>query len=717
MAQPPTSSKQNGNSASTGTRRASKRRVAAPKTRSRNGCSACKTRRLKCDEARPACLACVRGNRPCPGYRKAFRWSTKHEASLGCTDDGVHELPYAEVNSALNVLSSSAGRDEPQQNPKESTRAIGYVSLTDTDDCELPDTASQRRPSNVDTDERYPCFDDFAINDLDQTPQVTTTDTWHIPDEDILPLLHEEIVLEDNGTAAVDLMVVPFSDVRMTRSNGKNRSTNISISRALNNYSTMLVEEWFKHVCPMFSCFDSDANLNRMLAQECWTRSVAVNSSLQSMAAICLATQMPFMRRVAASHLSNAISAIEADLHLVRHSIETSQLHTDLLLALCCVGTTACWINTSDTGTHYLREAKTLFRRALRSTAGHSPAEEQRLQYFNNSLVYWNMLVSVVSDTDSETDVGVSPRALSFSSSTLKASVVPHPWTGTSAPAQALLGRAIRLCRLFRLRFKRNMKMTALNLEAALSEIRQAQQIEEELLALEHLSIDKIMETGDKLSPRAHFYHVAEAYRLASLLQLYQTFPDLVTRRLPEQATDSSGYVPWDKWIVPLCLRLVEVLRQIPVSSGTRCIQPLLYITACTGLRFDQATLAQSRGLLGVPSSMGAFPLLHDPMGLDTMQVIFGLGNNENLSTSSLSANVSSGSSSITALSLEVTHARQFILGRLGILEHSLPPAPIRVAQDLVKAIWAGYDEDADPTRYTHWIDIMEKSNLQTIFG
>ncbi|KAH7017982.1 fungal-specific transcription factor domain-containing protein [Microdochium trichocladiopsis] len=699
-----------GQQSSSATARPSRRRANAPKTRSRNGCSTCKARRLKCDETKPACLACVKSNRPCPGYRKAFRWSTKHEASLGDPDDSALELPYAEVSTALNVLSSPSRQSAPRRKTSDAAHDIITFStpsggLTEHES----DTRASRRTSTGDIDESTPNFDDFVIDELEQALEeqaleAAAEQVWDMQDDVGMPLLQP--AGSETVSSAADMMVVPFSDVALL-TGGDRIQMSTTVPRGLHDYSSLLVGEWFKHVCPMFSSFDSDVNLMRKFAQESWTRSVAINSSLQSMAAICLAPQMPFMRRVAASHLNNAICAIETDLQLVRNT-ETPQLHTDLLLALCCVGTTACWVNTSDTVTHYLKEAQTLFRRALRGSEDRSPAEAQRLQFFSDSLVYWNMLVSVVSEDseDGEPDAATA-RVLLSTQDREQARIIPHPWTGTSAAAQALLGRAIRLCRLFRLRFKRNMKMTALNLEAALGEIRQAQQIEEELLALEHPSIDKIVETGDKLSPRSHFYYVAEAYRLASLLQLYQTFPDLVTRRLPEQATDSSGCVPWDKWIVPLCLRLVEVLRQIPVSSGTRCIQPLLYITASTGLRFDQAVLAQSRAPAQNTPVADMFPLANESAGLEAMQSLFGID-----STMPFAA-----STGVTALSLEVTHARQFVLGRLGMLEHSLPPAPIRVAQDLVKAIWAAYDADLDPGKYTHWIDIMEKSNLRTIFG
>ncbi|KAH6867346.1 hypothetical protein B0T10DRAFT_572404, partial [Thelonectria olida] len=52
-----------------------------PKNRvkSRSGCVRCKQKHVKCDEAVPSCLTCVRGGLACPGYRKPVKWSDKHE--------------------------------------------------------------------------------------------------------------------------------------------------------------------------------------------------------------------------------------------------------------------------------------------------------------------------------------------------------------------------------------------------------------------------------------------------------------------------------------------------------------------------------------------------------------------------------------------------------------------------------------------------------------
>ena len=68
-------------------------------------------------------------------------------------------------------------------------------------------------------------------------------------------------------------------------------------------------------------------------------------------------------------------------------------------------------------------------------------------------------------------------------------------------------------------------------------------------------------------------------------------------------------------------------------------------------------------------------------------------------------------------LALDVTKVRGFVLRRLGLLGESLHPGPVRVAETLVKAIWAAYDEEPQGCTDVYWIDIMEKKDLRTLFG
>ena len=192
---------------------------------------------------------------------------------------------------------------------------------------------------------------------------------------------------------------------------------------------------------------------------------------------------------------------------------------------------------------------------------------------------------------------------------------------------------------------------------------------------------------------------VAEAYKLAALLQLYQTFPDLVALRLPTDSVHAnSRHIPWEEWIIPLSLRLVNVLEHIPPNSGTRCIQPLLYITASTGLRYDTTTMLDI-STSSFDAAIGSSSFQTDPFSMDM------------LGTSPPPANL------ISRMSLDISNARHFITSRLNMLESSLPPKPVMMAKELIKAIWDAYDGEAPGSASVHWVDVMEDNNLRSMFG
>ncbi|KAI1845964.1 hypothetical protein JX266_008051 [Neoarthrinium moseri] len=676
------------------------------KTRSRNGCPQCKAKRLKCDETKPECLMCVRNGRTCPGYTQSFKWSTKHEKSL---------VGKAKGPSNLRDLVTATSKAIPRDNSQGQKKPPGSIGDTPIDsDSTLNNPSALGGNSHPDvlvgiTDESSPpTLDNLMLPEYDYGIEDLLQDIWQ---ED--PQSHEIVPA---GASKNDIQ---FSDQSFSLFNTPGDQSPFSfrtagpaaspkyqpifsqIPRTINDSASILVEEWFRRVCSMWSGFDSDVNLNRRLAHESWTKSEAVRSCLQSMSAVCLSSQMPQMRQVAVSHLRSAIKAIQKDLQVAQKQ-PVGTFPTELLLALCCVGTAACWIDTKEIGGSFLREAKHILRRINLDSNNLSIQDRQMMSFFNNSVIYWNMLVAVVSDE--KDDLGI-PKLKEPSNKELTRPIIPHPWTGISANAQSLFTQAVRLCRRFRRHHKPGAVSTKKSLETLLKDIKEAQDIEEQLLSIEQYDPHDISDTGDRMSPKSHFIDVAEGYRLASLLQLYQTFPDLVARRLPQDATELAGFVPWDNWIVPLSLRLVKTLQGIPINSGTRCIQPLLYLSASTGLRFDTETLMQQRlaeramsDLSSMHSGASSSPDPTIPSSLDN-------GNSEEPQIT------------ITRLSIEVTYARRFVMERLSALEHTLPPAPVRVAKSLVQAIWTSYDSEKPGANYTHWIEVMEESNLRTIFG
>lgn len=643
-------------------------------------------------------------NRKCAGYSQAFKWSTKHEKSLSDGADGPPNL-----RDLVNATSKAIPSDETPKPPQPQEAINECVSLDSS--TSLKDQIGPKTCPNILVGDGggsvSPVLDSFIPPEYDYGIGDILQDMWqNVPQP------------EDAMSIGAPLRGFQFIDQSINLFNCSPGTTNFTwgcpvtnpqyqtvfsqIPRTINDRSSLLIEEWFRNVCSMWSSYDSDVNMNRKLAYETWTHSEAVMNCLQSMSATCLSAQMPAMRQIAISYLKSAITAIWKEIGTTQEQ-PPGPFPTEILLSLCCIGTAACWIYTKEIGSQFLREAKTVLKRLNQNSKALSLQDRQKLSFFNNSIIYWNMLVVVVSDE--KDDLGI-PKLKEPSDKALAHPIVPHPWTGVSATAQRLFTQAVRLCRRFRRNSRQGSVTTMRSLETALRYMKEAQEIEEELLGMEQHQAHEILETGDRMSPASHFIDVAEGYRLASLVQLYQTIPDLVSRRLPEDTSCSAGFVPWDNWILPLSLRLVDTLRKVPVSSGTRCIQPLLYLSASTGLRFDAETLLQQQRATNVMSSSS----IDSPVDINTT---------DSLISNIMETGTDFGEShmTITRLSIEVTHARRFVMERLSALEHSLPPAPVLVAKDLVKAVWAGYDNDIPGTNYTHWIDVMEASDLRTIFG
>lgn len=476
-----------------------------------------------------------------------------------------------------------------------------------------------------------------------------------------------------------------------------------------------LISSWFDEVCPAWSAFDSSMNMNRKLAADLWHSSAAVFNALQSMSASFLSARLPQMRRPALNLLKTASVCIQAEVDSINSKPQLDGIPTGPLFSLFCLGTTICWLDASRVGAPFLTAAKSLLHRASLQYVAISEDQVDILTFFRKSLVYWEMLVSVVDDTDLRSDMdgmlllGQQPQQPTDSAGEeTSTDLLPHPWTGISSMTSRLFARSMRLCRTYRRRIT-NPTGRAISLSTAMQEIEGAQRLEEQLLELEFTSIAQMNDTGDWRTPCLHLAHVAEAYQLASLLQLYVTFPDLVSLRLPQDSGYSGeGHVPWDQWIIPLTRRLIGVLEQIPPDSGSRVIQPLLYICASTGLRFSLSPSVnhdgsdhQNLGTVGTSSGTSG-------NGLNILDYI-------NQIDASTSTDAASGS--VPSVALDIGIARNFIIKRLNVLESTLQPKPIIVAEELVKAIWAAYDEEPPGCTAIHWLDVMEKKDLRSLFG
>lgn len=454
---------------------------------------------------------------------------------------------------------------------------------------------------------------------------------------------------------------------------------------------SFLIEHWFKSVCCSWSALDSQANPYRRLTSSLWRTSMPVFYALQAISAASLVERLPHvMRDTARSAPRKAAEAIQQELVAFSRG-QRPGFPSELLLSLFCMSSSLCWLESRQLGQQYVRQA----RAVLKSLAGRPLDSETRelLDFFNGCLVYEEMLRSVVSEDEIDFENMLSWPEPAYPRAVVPA--VPHAWTGISADVLRLFGKAMALCRRSRTRWRHNDGTSYRILQGAMRDIEEATRIEDFLLSINVPQLPPHTEALETTNRARDLHYVTEAYRLSALLQLYETFPDLSAKRIPG-LKDADGAAAWKTWVSPLALRLAGVLEQIPAKS-MRCIQPLICLCAGSGLRYDSKV----------------------PLGRGHLNYLLCTEPNTPSSSSTGAAGTDSHFSApaVSEHAIQTSRARQLIMERLDQLELSLPPKPIGVAKQLLRAVWSAYDEEIGLSRRTHWLDVMSHTGLHSIFG
>ncbi|KAF4445613.1 putative transcriptional regulatory protein C15D4.02 [Fusarium austroafricanum] len=683
--------------------------------RSRSGCLTCRTKHLKCDEAKPECNVCISRGVQCGGYQRGLRWSTKHEKPAELAEHKFRTSPKQPCPTKKR-----RGRPPKQRADSVSTASFATASSVYSNDANQglfgefminPQPLEQQQVQLEEEAQTSPSTEDF----MPQYP-------LDLPIEGI-PIGEFEWAPDALDLTTPDLTTPTFEDFSDTNTElalfpvQPNFST-LFVPPPITDLSTQLVEYWFRDICSLWSQYDSPTNSNRMLATTLWSTSEAVSTSLQSMSSAYLSSKNPQMKKTSISMMKNATDVIEAELRVVKSSPNLDTVPMGLIYGLFCIGTSICWLNATQLGIPFLREAKALLHRINKQKRRLSEEERKLLNIFNKSWTYCELLLSVVSDTnpyvtyeaEEVEDISVDEYPTAAPTEPV-VDDMPHPWTGVSNTVSRLLTQTLRLCRNYRYHVKNPGPFVTRDHATALNMIEDAKALEEKLLGLDFESAPANTETGDQKTPCRHLVNVAEAYRLAGLIHIYQTFPELVLLRLPDNLSGpADAHIPWEECITPLSLRLTKLIEQLPADSGSKMTQPLLCITASTGLRFEPAETTslspESQVPLATPTPFDLGSTEHCGLSDYIGQLIQADEDIDRLSTST-----------VPESRLKIVDARCFIVGRLDALEMLLPPRPIVVAKTLVQTIWNEYDKERPGAVGVHWIDVMEENNLRSLFG
>lgn len=438
-------------------------------------------------------------------------------------------------------------------------------------------------------------------------------------------------------------------------------------NNAISEPSSFLIELWFKSVCGSWAAYDSSINPFRQLGSSLWSSSRPLFYSLQSMAAASITKRQPEIQEIA---ISAPRVATEAIIHELRTLFDSPNSVTTvphaLIISLFCLSSSLCWMDHKQLGLQYLRHVRMILSLLEMRFEYLSKQDRSLVGFFKECLIYEESVRSIVTSTREDISTLTEWAPAMYP----PYDFVLHPWTGVPPKIIALFGKSMSLCRRSRDTWRNCTAPTYEVMWQTMLDINEAQTLEETLLSIRvpKLISDASETYTNKGQINLDLHHAAEVFRLCSLLQLYQTFPDLVLRRLPDELDKES-------WSTSLALYITGLLANIP-SESIRCLQPLLCLGVGSGLRCR--TVPEER--------RSRLELLDHAEESDQEQFA------------------------------DVGTARAFIMDRLRGFGSGPATGPIVVLRDLLQAVWSYYDSEITPGSI-HWLDVMADLKYETVFG
>jgi hypothetical protein len=531
----------------------------------------------------------------------------------------------------------------------------------------------------------------------------------------------------------------------------------MSMSRPLNNPSWTLIEYYFKEVAALFSSYDSQMNPFRTTVSRLWGSSLAMCRTMQSMAAATLVTEFPQFGPMGRKMRDEAVEIITRE----------AVIDDKSLLALLMLGQTASWHDPSDLGISFFN----LLRKQLNTISSSSQTsgfsfpknDNNNYRFFEEALIYWEMLLSFVADNDTMV-LSENLRTASSMGETFVLQRVPHPWTGIARDTQFTVHEVGQLIRRERKRIHSRRFTSQDDITRAQLAIEKARELEERLLGLAHPSEAEIVSPGDDDTPVWHLLTMAEAYRCVGLMQLYRVFPDLLRNRLPAATSTTSQYPNTDPSsrdpFFPIDLDSMNLSAEFADPSSatgrntnsrpnapsptTRPSTHNLYRNFPHNLPSPPSPDTQQTSTpetlyndwltefaVTILSRLKTIPLESRTRCLQPFLLVASCSelrlprlatsadgepqNGEDCSAGDDNDNNNPNQTpTISMEAIEVSRTRKFILGRLTSFLHVLPPKPIHVCLKLVNEVWRRLDSGDDDA---YWVDVMIEKGWETTMG
>lgn len=440
----------------------------------------------------------------------------------------------------------------------------------------------------------------------------------------------------------------------------------------LQDHSSILIEYYFKEVCGMMSCYDSQMNPYRTAISNAWASSPALYYVVQSMAAACLSDVCHEFSAVGRRLLDQSIRLVSEDMK------PGQQLTTPTLMALVMLGFSMSWHDASSLGQGEFELLSKAILSIETQQDGSLWPEKQKQVFFYNSLVYGRMLLSFVTDTESTLPITCKllPQPERAKD---EAHLPPHPQTGIGIEVQELVAQVGKLVRRERKRIRSRQSASRIDIEQAKAAIQIAEHLNEQLCAVKLPSEAAVLNSGDDMTPTSHLLQVAEAYRLAGLLQLYRNFPDLLISQLPPSPEVEAIA---DSWLTRLAMHINDMVQDIPITSRSKSIQPLLLVSICSELSIHRKIYPLDN--IVPPFTGPVASITNSPRFLTTPSVT------------------------------DVLQTRRTSMARLSFFKNMLAARPIKQMMTLVQETWSYMDRNGQEI---YWMDIMLEKGYETLMG
>lgn len=121
------------------------------------GCGECRSRKIRCDQARPTCSQCVKGNRVCPGYRDELSLMFRDESQqvVRKAKTGATPASRRARKTTHRAAASTSSRSSPQsvsEGPGPGSISADVADDTSSDLQLSPSSVQQLTPQSPDID-------------------------------------------------------------------------------------------------------------------------------------------------------------------------------------------------------------------------------------------------------------------------------------------------------------------------------------------------------------------------------------------------------------------------------------------------------------------------------------------------------------------------------------------------------------------------------------